>query len=140
MRIAAITAPPSAVIGGPVYQTFNTAGGFETVTVTLNTPFPVTGGNDYAFDITAGTNFNFIYAAALDDEPSGIFYEVFFGSFTSYTSQDLDFEVAISAAAEPAAASIPTLSQWGLIILALLLMTLGTLYLVQPNVEERIGR
>ena len=29
------------------------------------------------------------------------------------------------------AASIPTLSEWGLIILALLLMTAGTLYLVQ---------
>ncbi len=29
--------------------------------------------------------------------------------------------------------SIPTLSEWGLIILALLLMTLGTLVLVQPN-------
>ncbi|MFK7907428.1 MAG: IPTL-CTERM sorting domain-containing protein [Chitinophagales bacterium] len=28
---------------------------------------------------------------------------------------------------------VPTLSQWGLIILALLLMTLGTLHLLQPN-------
>ncbi len=35
-------------------------------------------------------------------------------------------------AATSNSAAIPTLSQWGLIILALLLMTLGTLYLVQP--------
>ncbi|MEZ4885314.1 MAG: IPTL-CTERM sorting domain-containing protein [Chitinophagales bacterium] len=39
-----------------------------------------------------------------------------------------------------ASPAIPTLSQWGLIILALLLMTAGTLYLVQPNVEEKLGR
>ncbi len=32
--------------------------------------------------------------------------------------------------------SIPTLSEWGLIILALLLLTLGTLYLVQPQVRN----
>lgn len=31
------------------------------------------------------------------------------------------------------AASIPTLSEWGLIVLALFLMTLGTLVLVQPD-------
>mgnify|MGYP000501229754 CR=1 FL=1 len=31
------------------------------------------------------------------------------------------------------AVSIPTISEWGLIILALLLMTLGILYLVQPD-------
>ncbi len=29
--------------------------------------------------------------------------------------------------------TVPTLSQWGLLILALLLMTLGTVYLLQPN-------
>ncbi len=32
---------------------------------------------------------------------------------------------------------VPTLSEWGLIILALLLMTLGTLYLAQPNWRRR---
>ncbi len=32
---------------------------------------------------------------------------------------------------------VPTLSEWGLIILALLLMTLGVLYLVQPNWRRR---
>jgi len=32
-----------------------------------------------------------------------------------------------------AAEAIPTLSEWGLIILALMFMTMGTLYLVQPN-------
>ncbi|MEZ4885319.1 MAG: IPTL-CTERM sorting domain-containing protein [Chitinophagales bacterium] len=140
LRIAAITAPPIAVIGDPVYQTFDTAGGTsdETVTITLNTPFPVTAGNDYAFDITPGGDLSITAQQLPSDEPSGIAY-VIFGSFAQFTSHDLDFGVAISAAAGPAAA-IPTLSQWGLIILALLLMTAGTLYLVQPNVEEKLGR
>lgn len=33
----------------------------------------------------------------------------------------------------PPTTEVPTLSEWGLIVLALLLMTLGTLYLLQPN-------
>ena len=36
--------------------------------------------------------------------------------------------------------SVPTMSEWGLLILALLLMTLGTVYLIQPNtnlIDER---
>ena len=37
----------------------------------------------------------------------------------------------ISCAVAPA--GVPTLSEWGLIILALMFMTMGTLYLVQPN-------
>ncbi|MFK7905439.1 MAG: IPTL-CTERM sorting domain-containing protein, partial [Chitinophagales bacterium] len=42
-----------------------------------------------------------------------------------------DFSITLTPDAPPA--SIPTLSEWGLIVLALLFMTLGTLYLVQPN-------
>ncbi|MFK7904531.1 MAG: IPTL-CTERM sorting domain-containing protein [Chitinophagales bacterium] len=33
-------------------------------------------------------------------------------------------------------ASVPTLSEWGLIVLALMFMTAGTLYLVQPNFRK----
>ncbi|MEZ4887299.1 MAG: IPTL-CTERM sorting domain-containing protein [Chitinophagales bacterium] len=47
-------------------------------------------------------------------------------------------QVGIVADSQTAAASIPTLSEWGLLILALLLMTFGTLYLVQPNWRERL--
>ena len=36
--------------------------------------------------------------------------------------------------------TIPTLSEWGLIILALLLMNLGALYLVQPSVGSGSGQ
>jgi len=36
--------------------------------------------------------------------------------------------------------NVPTLSEWGLIILALLLMTLGTLYLVQWNWRKAVER
>ena len=40
-------------------------------------------------------------------------------------------QVKFTFGASPAA--IPTMSEWGLIILALLLMTMGTLYLIQPQ-------
>ncbi len=36
----------------------------------------------------------------------------------------------------PYTGGVPTLSEWGLLVLALLLMTLGTLYLLQPNYVE----
>lgn len=36
--------------------------------------------------------------------------------------------------------NVPTLSEWALIILALMLMTAGTLYLVQPNFREGLNR
>ncbi|MFK7905019.1 MAG: IPTL-CTERM sorting domain-containing protein, partial [Chitinophagales bacterium] len=35
------------------------------------------------------------------------------------------------------APGVPTLSEWGLIVLALMLMTAGTLYLVQPMVSRK---
>lgn len=51
------------------------------------------------------------------------------GTPTGYAHGAIEL-VGLAVAAPPA--SIPTLSEWGLIILALMLMTLGTLYLVQP--------
>ncbi|MFK7907762.1 MAG: IPTL-CTERM sorting domain-containing protein [Chitinophagales bacterium] len=40
--------------------------------------------------------------------------------------------------ANACAPPVPTLSEWGLIILALLLLTLGTLYLLQPSVRSSL--
>ncbi len=37
----------------------------------------------------------------------------------------------------PPSPEVPTLSQWGLLILALLFMSLGTLYLLQPKLQEQ---
>ncbi len=143
-RIAAITAPPTALISGPVYQTFDASGNPEILTITLNPPFAVTAGNDYAFELTAGSDSRLnilIYNDLPDDYPNGFLYVNALGSFdTTNQLVDMDFEVVISPAANPAAAEVPTVGEWGLLILALLFMTLGTLYLVQPNVEERIGK
>lgn len=139
-RIAAITAPATAIIGGPVYQTFTTSGGAEIMTITLNPPFPVTAGNDYAFELKDGSGYICPKSNFPSDYPNGFYYDGFNGAFSPLVVADLDFEVAISPAASPAAAAIPTVGEWGLLILALLFMTLGTLYLVQPNVEERIGK
>ncbi len=46
------------------------------------------------------------------------------------------YEVSITLTPNPSGGDVPTLSEWGLIVLALLLMTLGTLVLVQPNWRE----
>ncbi|MEZ4887114.1 MAG: IPTL-CTERM sorting domain-containing protein [Chitinophagales bacterium] len=57
-----------------------------------------------------------------------------------YGYTDCDITTATTSACDPATtltvaggADVPTLSQWGLIVLALLLMTAGTLYLLQPK-------
>ncbi len=47
---------------------------------------------------------------------------------------------AISSGSGSTSNDIPTLSEWGLIILALLLMTFGTIYLIQPNFSLRKKR
>lgn len=52
-------------------------------------------------------------------------------------TSDMDFEISVQPSSA-APTSIPTLSEWGLIILALLLMTFGTLYLVQPNWRQEL--
>ncbi len=43
------------------------------------------------------------------------------------------YEISITLTPDSSGGDVPTLSEWGLIVLALLLMTLGTLVLVQPN-------
>ncbi|MEZ4886000.1 MAG: IPTL-CTERM sorting domain-containing protein [Chitinophagales bacterium] len=59
-----------------------------------------------------------------------------FSSGFAVSSFDLDFEI-ITQDITPPPPPVPTLSEWGLIVLALLLMTLGTLYLLQPNWRGR---
>ena len=45
---------------------------------------------------------------------------------------------SMDVSAIPEKPEVPTLSQWGLIILALLLLTFGTIYLVQPSFRSQI--
>ena len=64
---------------------------------------------------------------------------------SSVTVHDFAYEdqagVGIAAGDTGAAsASIPTLSEWGLLNLAILLMTFGTIYLINPNFSLRKKR
>ena len=100
-----------------------------TLTFDLDTPYPVSDdGTLYRFSITNTSN-SYRLARENDNYADGTLIDESGNQDAAY---DLDFEVSIQASPTP----IPTLSEWSLIILALLLMTLGTLYLVQPSVES----
>ncbi len=83
---------------------------------TENSPFSVGSRNfNNPFSVSANTSIGY--------------------SNTNVESSDL-FHIK-SITVQPMNTNVPTLSEWGLIILALLLMTLGTLYLVQqPRFEQ----
>ncbi len=138
LRIQAITPPLSSTLSSTAHQTFNLTSGAQTVVITLNSPFPVVAGNDYAFEIenSAGTSWD-LQMNSIDDYTDGYLYQHTNGSFNDFgQAADLDFEVNI----QPSSSNpeVPTLSEWGLIILALLLMTLGALYLVQPRFRSSL--
>ncbi|MGB0929497.1 MAG: hypothetical protein ACPGVB_01890 [Chitinophagales bacterium] len=110
--------------------------GDQIVIFNLTVPFTVSTGTLYRFAlVNTGTSVFGVKLNNPEDYPDGVFVNVD-GSFLA--NNDLDFEVSINntcPTSNPAA--IPTLSEWGLLILALLLMTLGTLYLVQqPRFEQ----
>ncbi|MFK7907760.1 MAG: hypothetical protein AB8B69_21655 [Chitinophagales bacterium] len=95
--------------------------------VTFNFPIPFSVLNDgtiYRFAIASPTP-SFI-KRHLDDYSGGSLIEPDYNPDSLY---DIDFEIAI----QPTSADVPTLSEWGLLILALSFMTLGTLYLLQPK-------
>lgn len=56
--------------------------------------------------------------------------------FTDISTSTTAVDFYLQTASIVQTSSIPTLSEWGLIVLALLLMTLGTLYLVQLNKQN----
>ncbi len=107
-------------------------GSLEVITFTLATPFPISNGTVYRFFIDFPAN-NFLRLQTGNDYAGGDFVA---DNSTHVVGTDLDFQINTQApSASPA--GIPTLSEWGLIILALLLMTLGTLYLVQPSFQQQ---
>lgn len=108
-------------------------GSLEVITFTLATPFPISDGTLYRFFIDFPAN-NFLRLQTGNDYTGGNFVA---DNLSLSASVDLDFQINTQPpSATPPATDVPTLSEWGLIILALLLMTLGTLYLVQPNFRE----
>ncbi len=126
----------STLTGGAVYQTFTVTGGTNDVgqapvNINLITPLPVLNdGSQYLveFATTAASNAT-TDAFANGGGTGGGFYG---GSIDT----NFDTDVAIIVTSPALAPDVPTLSEWGLILLALLLMTFGTLYLVRENREQ----
>lgn len=134
LRIATSPVVPTAALGSPVLETFSTAGtsGAETITIPLSTPFAVTAGQTYAFEIRLAGSLS-LASCTTCTYPDGNRYTTSTNntSLTNEPAIDFNFSVTIVEAD-----SVPTLSEWGLIVLALLLMTLGTVYLLKPNLRQ----
>jgi len=58
--------------------------------------------------------------------------------FTDISTNTTNVDFYLQTASIVQSGSIPTLSEWGLIVLALMLMTLGTLHLIQPNLRNSL--
>ncbi len=115
-----------------------------TVTAVSLSAYSESGNGGAAIGAYSGTPLAFIASTSVS-APQNIFSLFGGGSLTAgqygLGVADSDgingssvYEISITLTPNSSgAASIPTLSEWGLIILALLLLTLGTLVLVQPN-------
>lgn len=106
---------------GAVYQVWdiNDADVTGVQTIVLDTPFPVVSGNTYTFGVgNTSTTGNPIIDVGLATYPDGIMF--FNNGQTIGTAGlgDINFSISI----EPIPIDIPTMSQWGLIILGLSLL------------------
>jgi len=127
-----------------IYQqtiTLSTIGSYEYFSVTA--PITLTSGVEYlsVFYGSSGTRYYFDPSSQIN---TNLTYQefVFCSSCNAstmptsvisnyhYGAPDFMFQLTPPASSNT---DVPTLSEWGLIILALSFMTLGTLYLVQPK-------
>lgn len=128
------TPPLTLIPGSPVAtKTLVNYNADRTITYTLTDPFPVVAdGTTYRFE---HRNSNTIQSTATQrggggaDYADGTAYQTF-GTGSVENDIDLDFEVNIVPPPPP----VPTMGEWGLLILALLLMTCGTLYLIERKI------
>ena len=128
LRLSAISPPPTGVSTAPVYQTFSTSGGMEDITIMVSPPFPVVSGNDYVFDIEFGSMLDLTLDDRNDYSDGQAYIFPAGGSFmTDPTRFDMDFNLQISPAgtSTSSGANIPTLGEWGLIILLIALSIIG---------------
>lgn len=87
--------------------------------IVLTTPFPVTSGNTYTFVFQ---NFGQFYLSSANPYAGGQLL-LDFADLAGYGIYDFAFQVWPVVAAAPAtASSIPTLSEWGVLLLSLLLV------------------
>ncbi|MEZ4885307.1 MAG: hypothetical protein R3E32_11315 [Chitinophagales bacterium] len=114
---------PSWLVGFPNVQG---------VTGYIGVEFPIGGQDHYAW-VRIKADFQVDMQAGQD------IYSKACVTILDYAYNDTPGEKILAgegATASPPA-SIPTLSEWGLLNLALLLMTFGTIYLIQPNFSLR---
>lgn len=75
-----------------------------------------------------------LISATLAPTPGNVASPLAFANTSACTASTSFPAAACPVVVPPTPSDVPTLSEWGLILLALLLMTAGTLYLVQPLV------
>ncbi|MEM6320457.1 MAG: IPTL-CTERM sorting domain-containing protein [Bacteroidota bacterium] len=110
-------------------QVINVSGGGGIQTFTLTTPYPVKGGETYAWLIETPTAFEISTStgngANLYPNGGAMNNAAF---VTPSPLIDLVFQVEIAASESESNTPIPTMSQWGLLIFALLIMNLSVFY------------
>ena len=104
----------------------------QIMTFNLTTPFPVQNDGTLYRLVVANTTGNIVLAFQSGNDFAG-------GDVVQHTNvcdgtQDLDFGMIIQPN------TVPTLSEWGLIILALLIMNMVMLYVVSPEVVLSSGQ
>jgi len=126
--------PPAGTLLGTTTTTVTGGGWFD---FPFSSPITVTMGTPHHIRIFRASTTNApIFTGDFGGNPyaDGNFYTN--PGFNSFPTADIAFEIiACPSTSNP---EVPTLSEWGLIILALLLMTLGTVYLVQPKFRGRL--
>lgn len=98
----------------PLIQTFTNAGGAETITINLTTPFPVNSGTSYFFGLLQGVQLDLQVR-----DPNSYLDGTLVGN-----SADLNFELQIGPSSV-VATPVPTVGQWGLIILGIILISIS---------------
>lgn len=104
---------------------------FESGDLDCDGPYNPGGvADDQHQEVSTSISFNIGVGAQSFTQPTtGITYNY---TVTSAATTNTGLICGSDLSASTSSPEVPTLSEWGLIILALLLMTLGTLYLVQP--------
>ena len=140
-----IGTPTGASLTGVPYETFSVSSAAGPVTVNLTTPFPVTQGTTYEFQINnTSTLFSYQRFGAVGAPSEGDYFCGYRTSDGSITDADLDFGINIIGTGDNfictrafnAPEPVPTLSQWSLLILGLLLLNLG---LILINKKQSIN-
>ena len=108
---------------------------FESGDLDCDRPYNPGGvADDQHQEVSTSASFSIGVGAQSFTQPAtGITYNY---TVTSAPTTNTGLICGFDLSASPSSPEVPPLSEWGLIVLALLLMTLGTLYLVQPTLSR----